>query len=139
MLISRNVAEELERRQEIEQESLRIYEQSMAAQLDVARSSLRQREAQYVLAARDLSDLDVIAGIASKAIAMGRFEEAERMLLPHLDTLLERALAQFMAQHVQPGAGIDARAINDLAAVSDSPEAHALLRQFREVQGRYRT
>lgn len=37
--------------------------------------------------------LDVIAGIASKAIAMGRFEEAERMLLPHLDTLLERALA----------------------------------------------
>jgi len=37
--------------------------------------------------------LDVIAGIASKAIAMGRFEEAERMLLPHLDTILERALA----------------------------------------------
>ena len=37
--------------------------------------------------------LDVIAGIASKAIAMGRFEEAERMLMPHLDTLLERALA----------------------------------------------
>lgn len=28
---------------------------------------------------------------------------------------LERALAQFMAQHVQPGSGIDARAINDLA------------------------
>ena len=37
--------------------------------------------------------LDVIAGIASKAIAMGRFEEAERMLLPHLDDILERALA----------------------------------------------
>jgi len=37
--------------------------------------------------------LDVIAGIASKAIAMGRFEEAERMLLPHLDTILERAIA----------------------------------------------
>lgn len=37
--------------------------------------------------------LDVIAGIASKAIAMGRFEEAERILLPHLDTILERALA----------------------------------------------
>ena len=36
--------------------------------------------------------LDVIAGIASKAIAMGRFEEAERMLMPHLHTLLERAL-----------------------------------------------
>lgn len=37
--------------------------------------------------------LDVIAGIASKAIAMGRYEEAERMLMPHLDTLLERALS----------------------------------------------
>jgi len=37
--------------------------------------------------------LDVIAGIASKAIAMGRYEEAERILMPHLDTLLERALA----------------------------------------------
>ena len=37
--------------------------------------------------------LDVIAGIASKAIAMGRYEEAERMLMPHLETLLERALA----------------------------------------------
>ena len=37
--------------------------------------------------------LDVIAGIASKAIAMGRLEEAERMLLPHLDSILERAMA----------------------------------------------
>ncbi len=37
--------------------------------------------------------LDVIAGIASKAIAMGRFEEAERILMPHLDNILERALA----------------------------------------------
>jgi ribosomal protein L40E len=37
--------------------------------------------------------LDVIAGIASKAIAMGRYEEAERILMPHLETLLERALA----------------------------------------------
>ena len=36
--------------------------------------------------------LDVIGGIASKAIAMGRYEDAERMLLPHLETLLERAL-----------------------------------------------
>jgi len=36
--------------------------------------------------------LDVIGGIASKAIAMGRYEEAERMLLPHLDTLMERAM-----------------------------------------------
>lgn len=35
---------------------------------------------------------DVIAGIAAKAISMGRFDEAERMLLPHMDALLERAV-----------------------------------------------
>ncbi len=35
---------------------------------------------------------DVIGSIAAKAITMGRFDEAERMLVPHLDTLLERAL-----------------------------------------------
>jgi hypothetical protein len=34
---------------------------------------------------------DVIGSIAAKAITMGRFDEAERMLIPHLDTLLERA------------------------------------------------
>ena len=37
---------------------------------------------------------DVIGGIAEKAITMGRYEEAERMLLPHLHGLLERALRQ---------------------------------------------
>ena len=36
--------------------------------------------------------LDVLGTIASKAITMGRFDEAERILIPHLDTLLERAL-----------------------------------------------
>ncbi len=35
---------------------------------------------------------DVIGSIAAKAITMGRYDEAERMLIPHLDTLLERAL-----------------------------------------------
>lgn len=35
---------------------------------------------------------DVVAGIASKAISMGRFDEAERMLLPHMDALLERGV-----------------------------------------------
>ena len=34
---------------------------------------------------------DVIGGIATKAITMGRFEEAERILLPYMDSLLERA------------------------------------------------
>jgi len=36
--------------------------------------------------------LDVLGSIATKAITMGRFDEAERILIPHLDTLLERAL-----------------------------------------------
>jgi hypothetical protein len=36
--------------------------------------------------------LDVLGSIASKAITMGRFDEAERILIPHLDALLERAL-----------------------------------------------
>lgn len=34
---------------------------------------------------------DVIDGIAAKAIDLGRYEEAERILLPHMDRLLERA------------------------------------------------
>jgi hypothetical protein len=37
---------------------------------------------------------DVIGGIAAKAITMGRFEEAERMLIPYMDALLERAVRQ---------------------------------------------
>lgn len=37
---------------------------------------------------------DVISGIAAKAIQMGRYEEAERMLIPKLDRLLERAMLQ---------------------------------------------
>jgi len=36
--------------------------------------------------------LDVLGSIATKAITMGRFDEAERILIPHLDALLERAL-----------------------------------------------
>lgn len=35
---------------------------------------------------------DVIDGIAAKAIELGRFEEAERILLPHLDRLKDRAI-----------------------------------------------
>lgn len=34
---------------------------------------------------------DVMGGIAAKAISMGRYEEAQRILIPHMDTLLERA------------------------------------------------
>ena len=36
--------------------------------------------------------LDVLGSIATKAITMGRFDEAERILIPHLGALLEKAL-----------------------------------------------
>jgi hypothetical protein len=42
---------------------------------------------------------DVIGGIAAKAINMGRYDEAERMLLPHMDTLLERAVRHQPLSH----------------------------------------
>ena len=35
---------------------------------------------------------DVVEGIAAKAVELGRFREAERILFPHLDRLMERAL-----------------------------------------------
>lgn len=35
---------------------------------------------------------DVIGGIAAKAISMARYDEAERILLPHMDALMERAV-----------------------------------------------
>ncbi len=63
MLVSRTVAEEFEERNALEQESLGIFQDSIAAQLDVARSQLQQREARYELAAADLRGLNVIAGI----------------------------------------------------------------------------
>jgi HlyD family secretion protein len=63
MLISQTRAEELEERQALEQESLRIFSDSIAAQLAVAQSTLQQREARRDLSARDLADLDVVAGI----------------------------------------------------------------------------
>ena len=43
---------------------------------------------------RPVATLEVIGGIAAKAIAMGRLDEAERVLLPHLDKLLERGMRQ---------------------------------------------
>ncbi len=63
MLISKTRAEEFEERNTLEQESLRIFEDSIAAQLSGARSQLRQREARYELAAADLRGLEVRAGI----------------------------------------------------------------------------
>ena len=43
---------------------------------------------------RPVGTLEVIGGTAAKAITMGRFDEAERVLLPHLDGLLERGMQQ---------------------------------------------
>lgn len=43
---------------------------------------------------RPVGMLEVIGGIADKAIAMGRVDEAERVLLPHLDELLLRGMQQ---------------------------------------------
>lgn len=43
---------------------------------------------------RPVRTLEVIGGIADKAIVMGRLDEAERVLLPHLDKLLERGMLQ---------------------------------------------
>lgn len=63
MLVSKARAEEFEERNALEQESLRIFDDSIAAQLDGAQSRLHQREAGYQLAATDLRDLNVIAGI----------------------------------------------------------------------------
>lgn len=63
MLVSKARAEEFEERNALEQESLRIFDDSIAAQLDGAQSRLHQREAGYELAATDLRDLNVIAGI----------------------------------------------------------------------------
>lgn len=43
---------------------------------------------------RRVRTLEVIGGIGVKAISMGRFDEAERVLLPHLHELLERGMRQ---------------------------------------------
>lgn len=63
MLISKNRAEELEERHALEQETLRMLEDSMQAQLEQAQANLHQREARHALATRDLAGLDVTAGI----------------------------------------------------------------------------
>ena len=63
MLMSKTRAEEFEERNALEQESLRIFQDSIVAQLDGARSRLHQREARYELAAADLRGLEVTAGI----------------------------------------------------------------------------
>jgi HlyD family secretion protein len=64
MLISKTRAEELEGRQALEQESLRIFEDSIVAQLAGARTQVQQREARERLARADLEGLAVKAGIA---------------------------------------------------------------------------
>jgi hypothetical protein len=56
------------------------------------RSSVNASDPKWGEDTRPLRSLEVIGGIAEKAIKMGRFDEAERVLLPHLDEFLERAV-----------------------------------------------
>lgn len=58
---------------------------------DVLDPPREQQPLEVVEVTRKARAIDVIGGIASKAIAMGRYEEAERMLLPHLDAFLGHA------------------------------------------------
>ena len=56
-------ADEASTRHEIEQERLRIFDQSIEAQLEAQRTQVQQLEGQYELAMNDLAALDVKAGI----------------------------------------------------------------------------
>ncbi len=56
-------------------------------------SNIQAAESPWGDDTRPVRRLEVIGGIAGKAIKMGRIDEAERVLLPHLDELLERAIA----------------------------------------------
>ncbi len=63
MRISKLRAENLEYRHGLEQRSLEIFDEQITAQLQVAATTVRQREARQALAAADLVDLDVKSGI----------------------------------------------------------------------------
>ena len=63
MLISKTIAESLEQRQQFEQESLAMFEDSIDEQLAMSATAVKQREARAALTAADLEGLDVIAGI----------------------------------------------------------------------------
>ena len=55
-------------------------------------SSLHPADPAWTEDTRPVQRLEVIGGIATKAVKLGRLDEAERVLLPHLDELLERAM-----------------------------------------------
>jgi hypothetical protein len=57
-------------------------------------SNVQATESPWSDDTRPVRRLEVIGGIAAKAIKMGRMDEAERVLLPHLDELLDRAMQQ---------------------------------------------
>ncbi|MDH3486068.1 MAG: FHA domain-containing protein [Myxococcales bacterium] len=71
-------------------------------------SSVFAHESPWGEDTRPVRKLEVIGGIASKAIKMGRFDEAERVLLPHLDELLEQAVQG------RPHAGLEHEDTNSL-------------------------
>jgi hypothetical protein len=57
-------------------------------------SNIHATESPWSDDTRPVRRLEVVGGIAAKAIKMGRIDEAERILVPHLDELLERAMAR---------------------------------------------
>jgi HlyD family secretion protein len=61
--LAKSNADEAETRNDIEQERLRIIEQSITAQLESRRTQVQQLEAQHALAMADLEALNVRAGI----------------------------------------------------------------------------
>lgn len=54
-------------------------------------NSVSSEDATWAEDTRPVRKLEVIGGIAAKAIKLGRMDEAERVLRPHLDELLDRA------------------------------------------------
>ena len=61
--LAQTIATEAETRHNIEQQRVRIFEQSIEAQLESRRTQVRQLEAQHALALADLEALNVRAGI----------------------------------------------------------------------------
>lgn len=78
------------------------------------RNSVSAADSTWAEDTRPVGKLEVIGGIAAKAIKLGRVDEAERVLLPHLDELLDRATK---GRPLTDSAGEDSEALFDTATV----------------------